>query len=96
MISEPIVKTAETSKKLSKVLKNCYDNDDNDDVDVDADADADGCRNYENDCDEVDYDDYIDDNDDYIVVNNNVVDFSEYFVNYVDEVDDDVFNFLIT
>ena len=49
---------------------------------------------------EVDYDDYIDDNDDYIdavvkddVVNNDVIDFSEYFVNYVDEVDDDVFYF---
>jgi hypothetical protein len=76
MISEPIVKTAETSRKLSKVLKNCHDNDNNDvDVDVDDDADADGCSNYENDCDEVDYDDNIDDNDDYIdvVVKDDVV-----------------------
>ena len=28
-----------------------------------------------------------------MLFNNDVVDFSEYFVNYVDEVDDDVFSF---
>ena len=49
MISEPIVKTEETSRELSKVFKNCFDDD--------------GDDNYDDD-DDNNFDDYIYDDDD--------------------------------